>query len=324
MEKREIAYSFKNIGSIYNGDNSIKQSLDYYNRSLKMYEEIKDMEGIANVLFVIGKIYNIQQDRKRALSYKEKSTKLQEQVEKEIGNANRLNKLAYEYNKQGKINEALESYYKSLRIYFEINDKPGIINSLNNMGTIYLNKGDKKQGLAYYDLSLKIKKDSKQRKAEMATEINNQDRVAYSLANIASIYLKQKKYALAGPYSDTALLIAKEYGYTKSICKSESLLAKIDSAAALLVLNSEAKTTALLIRAQAHYKQYLVFRDSVGKQKTQSAAGKKHPSNMMPGEKAEQPAGNMNKTGLFIIISCGVLFFAAYVCFRIFKNKKNS
>jgi hypothetical protein len=28
----------------------------------------------------------------------------------------------------------------------------------------------------------------------------------------------------------------------------------------------------------------------------------------MPGEKTEQPGGKMNKTGLFIVISCGVLF----------------
>jgi tetratricopeptide (TPR) repeat protein len=322
-EAREIAYSLKIIGGIYNGDNNIEQALDYYNRSLQVYEEINDKEGIANSLFNIGKIYNIQQDRKRGLSYRDKSIKIQEQVREKMEAANALNRSAYNYNERSDAGRALDNYYKSLKIYLEINDKPGIINSLNNIGTIYLNKGDKKQGLAYYDLSLKIKKESKKRNADIKAEINNPDRIACSFNNIAAIYLDQKNYTLAHAYSDSALLMAKKLRYPNSICKAESLLTKIDSATANLFSTTPASKKELLSSAGLHHKQYILYRDSVrkpGLQKafveTQQAAGK--PVHAKTGENA----GNINRTILFIIIPGGLFLGFAYICIRIFgKNK---
>jgi tetratricopeptide (TPR) repeat protein len=269
--KREIAYSLKNIGYIYSEDNNIKQALDYYTKSLKVYQEIKDKEGIATSFFNIGKIYNNQGDRKRALHYRDESVKIQAEVKQQQKTANALNKQAYDFYKKADKKRALNYYYKSLKMYFEINDKSGFVNALNNIGTIYLAQNDKQQGLNYYNFSLKIKEESKKRGANIKSEINNPDGIAYSLNNISLIYLAQKKYEFAYAYANDALTYAKETSYFKSVCKAESLLSVIDAALITYTLTSETKKKEILADADAHYKQFIICRDNIGKQPAQKA-----------------------------------------------------
>jgi|GEM_PF-2393524 tetratricopeptide (TPR) repeat protein len=315
-EKREIAYSFKNIGSIFNENNNIKQSLTYYYQSLNTYEEINDKEGIAKSLFNIGKIYNTQGDRKTALSYRDKSSKIQKLIDKQIENANSLNKLAFNYNNQSNTKLALDNYHKSLKIYFQLNDKTGIVNSLNNIGTIYINLGDKNRGLTYYDLSLKIKKDSKKRASEIKTEMNNEDGIAYSLNNIASVYLKRKDYLQAETFSDSALIFAKEKNYIKSICKAESLLTIIDSAIAFSALTQKIKKETALLNYKAHYKQYIIYRDSINNQQARTIDTT---INKMPQAALKQNVSNRNKSISFI----SVLFILLLVVIYLLIKRKN-
>ncbi|HTA62422.1 MAG TPA: tetratricopeptide repeat protein [Bacteroidia bacterium] len=306
--KREIAYSLKNVGYIYSEDNNIKQALDYYTKSLKTYEEIKDKEGIATSLFNIGKIYNNQGDRKQALHYRAESVKIQAEVKKQQETANALNKQAYNYYKQADKTRALNYYYKSLKMYFEINDKSGFVNALNNIGTIYVAQGDKQQGMSYYNFSLKIKKESKKRGANIKLEINNPDGIAYSLNNISLIYLAQKKYELAYTYANNALIYAKETSYFKSICRAESLLSVIDEALITYTLTPETKKKELLADADVHYKQYIICRDNSGKQPIQ----KTDTVNKLVTATAIKNASSKNKSITPILIIVGLLIALLY------------
>jgi tetratricopeptide (TPR) repeat protein len=326
QQKREIAYSLKNIGYIYNGDNNIKKSLDYYNKSLKVCEEINDKDGIANLLFNIGKIYNNQGDRKRALDYRDKSTNISAQIKKQQENANSLNKLAYGYNNKGDLKLALNNYYLSLKIFLDINDKQGIINTLNNIGTIYINHGDTKPGTVYYGLSLKLKDEVKKRALAIKEEVNNEDGISYSMNNISTIYFKQQNYRLAKLYSDSALIMAQELHYLKSICKAESLLAKIDSAMAASVFITNAEKEKLLMSAKAHHKQYLMYTDSIGKNKIQkmnedTSAGKITASQpQQNNQETIRTTNKGNKKEILIFIIGSLLFVFVYLFIK--KKRK--
>lgn len=326
QQKREIAYSLKNIGYIYNGDNNIKKSLEYYNRSLRVCEEINDKDGIANLLFNIGKIYNNQGDRKRALDYRDKSTKVSGQIKKQQESANSLNKLAYSYNNKGDLKLALNNYYLSLKIFLDINDKQGIVNTLNNIGTIYINHGDTKPGTGYYDLSLKLKDEIKKRALAIKEEVNNEDGIAYSVNNISSIYFKQQNYRLAKLYSDSALIMAKELGYLKSICKAEGLLAQIDSAMGASVSNTNVEKGNLLMSAKTHYKQYLIYKDSIGKnefRKTHedTSAGKLTTSQPQQNKQEIIKATNNGSKKTIIVFIIGSLLFV-FIYLFIKKKRK--
>ena len=71
--KKLTANSFINIGFIYENQGDIPMALEYWYRSLKIYEEIGDKLGIATSLNNIGNIYENQGDMINAIDYYLKS-----------------------------------------------------------------------------------------------------------------------------------------------------------------------------------------------------------------------------------------------------------
>src|SRR3954453_22863594 len=51
------AYALKNLGLVYYTQGKYVETLDYWNRSLAMFEEVKDDVGISNLLNNIAAIY---------------------------------------------------------------------------------------------------------------------------------------------------------------------------------------------------------------------------------------------------------------------------
>ncbi|MBK7666958.1 MAG: tetratricopeptide repeat protein [Sphingobacteriaceae bacterium] len=133
--------------------------MDYYHKSLKISEDVGDKKAIASSLSNIGSIYGDQGDNTEALGYYHKSLKIEEEIVDKEGMAISLNNIASIYRRQGDIPKALDYNYKSLKIVEEIGDKQGIATSLNNIGYIYFGQGDFQKGLEYYHKSLKIKEE---------------------------------------------------------------------------------------------------------------------------------------------------------------------
>jgi len=99
---RQKADAINNIGYILKMKGQIPKALEYYHKSLKIREYIKDKTGVATSLNNIGLIYLTQ----------------------------------------GDVGKALEYYLKSLSLLKEIDDKKGIAYSLINIGKIYKSKAD--------------------------------------------------------------------------------------------------------------------------------------------------------------------------------------
>ncbi|MBL4578034.1 MAG: tetratricopeptide repeat protein [Flavobacteriales bacterium] len=156
--KRGIASSLDNIGYIYNkqGDPSctaskeecrkrgIESALNYYQKSLKIYEEIigdtsdqtlavSAKQGLAGSLNNIGVIYLNHGDPSCTAS---KEECLRAGVER-----------------------ALSYYHKSLKIWEEIGDREGVAYSLKNIGDIYLDNGDVSGAKEYAKQSMQLAKD---------------------------------------------------------------------------------------------------------------------------------------------------------------------
>ena len=151
---------------------------------------------------------------------------------------------------------------KSLKIQKEIDDKSGMAYSLNNIGKIYKKQGNLPKALEYLNKSLKKRKENGDKKG-----------VAYSLNNIGALYIKiaessatsgskKKNYLFALSYSDSSLAISKELGFPENIRNAEGTLSKIDSA------------RGNYLGAFEHYKQYIIFRDSLNNKETHKASMK--------------------------------------------------
>ncbi|MEJ7673941.1 MAG: tetratricopeptide repeat protein [Chitinophagaceae bacterium] len=63
------AYALKNIGMLYYLKGKYVETLDYWNQSLKIFEDSKDDIGISNMLNNIGAIYFNQGADAKALEY---------------------------------------------------------------------------------------------------------------------------------------------------------------------------------------------------------------------------------------------------------------
>jgi len=69
------------------------KALHYYQRSLKIFDEIDDKKGLANILSNMGVIYSTQGDYSKALDYYQKSLKMHEEMGHKKGIAMSLNNM---------------------------------------------------------------------------------------------------------------------------------------------------------------------------------------------------------------------------------------
>ncbi len=201
--------AINNIGFIYQMRGNIPVALEYYEKSMKIQEEIGDKSGLANSLNNIGFIYKQRGDVKKALGYWNKSLKIRQEINDKAGIANSLNNLGLIYRQQGDIPKAIDYFMKSLKIREEINDKQGVSTSLNNLGLVYKQQGDAVKALEYYLKSLRI-----------AEELGDKVRVAYALNNIGSMYKEKNNYTKAFDYYRRSLLLREEIKDKKGIAES--------------------------------------------------------------------------------------------------------
>ena len=243
-----LSDAINNIGYIYDNQGDIPNALYYYEKSLKIEEELGDKQGIAISLNNIGSIYIFQDNFPKALDYLERSLNLYEEVGDKHGIAKLLNNIGSMYTNKD-ASKAMGYFRRSLKISEETSDKSGIATSLDNIGGIYNNKNDMPEALVYYFRGLTI-----------AEEIDDKMSIAYAFTHIGNAYLRQKKYPLALSYADSSLTLSKKTGFPVTIRNAESLFSRIEEA------------TGNFAGAFEHYKQFIIYRDSIDNQATRKAS----------------------------------------------------
>jgi serine phosphatase RsbU (regulator of sigma subunit)/Tfp pilus assembly protein PilF len=206
---RHLAGAYNNVGVLASSHGDLPKALEYYQKSLKAQEEIKEKLGIAHSLNNIGLVYQDLGNIPMALEYYHKSLKINEEINEKKGIARTLTDIGVIYNSLGDIPKALEYFHKSLKIREEIKDRRGIATTLNNIGTVFNYQGDNTKALEYYYKSLKIDE-----------EIKNKSGIATSLVNIGFIYEKQLDLPKALEYYLRSLKIYEEIQHKKGIAVS--------------------------------------------------------------------------------------------------------
>ncbi len=135
-DRHGVANSLNNIGGVYSNlaaaekklgnttqwQQLIKKSLEYYQKSLKIQEDIKDKSGIASSLINIGSIIQNQGKLFEALALTNRSLK----IAKELGFPHIIKSAASAlkmiYKKQNKFKESLEMYELEIQMRDSINN----------------------------------------------------------------------------------------------------------------------------------------------------------------------------------------------------------
>ena len=207
-DKRGIGNSYNHIGLISNEQGNYAKALEYYEKSLKIYEEI-GATATHSTYNNIGGIYIEQGNYEKALEYLEKSLNIKKEIGDKKGVGSSYNNIGIIYKEQGNYEKALEYHEKSFKIAEEIGDKRGIGNSYGNIGIIYKEQGNNEKALEYYEKSLNIKK-----------EIGYKRGIGSSYNNIGIIYKEQGNYEKALEYQEKSLKILEEIGDKKGVGNS--------------------------------------------------------------------------------------------------------
>ena len=259
-DKEGTALLYNNIGLAFNKQADINNALQCFNNSLKINEEIGNKKGQANSLNSIALIYNNQGDLTKALEYFTKSLKLFEEAEYKAGTAYALINIGTYYKSKKEFKKALEYYNKSLKIREELGDKRDLAAVLSAIGSLNFDDGNPTLALIYFEKSLIIQK-ATQDKRGIANTYNCIGAAYLKLFSLAeSQNEKQKNFKLALSYTDSSLTISKNLGIADCIFRAERLQSRIDSASG----NYKG--------AFEHYKQFIIFRDSITNETNRKAS----------------------------------------------------
>lgn len=195
--KKGEALALKNIGiaNYYQGNNV--DALGYYQKSLAVFELMKDDNGIANIENNIGAIYMNQGDDTKALEYFLKSLQKAEKTGDKLRIVTPMSNVGAIYSRNDStLNLALSYDLKALPLAEELGDSNAIGTIAVNIGEIYTTQKKDSLALIYLEKSLNF--------------FNNSENSPASYNAIGKVYLNQKKYTLALQSHQQAYDIAKK------------------------------------------------------------------------------------------------------------------
>ncbi|MCA1564762.1 MAG: tetratricopeptide repeat protein [Acidobacteria bacterium] len=120
LDAKGTAAILHNFGNLIQARGDYEQALDYYDRSLKIKEELGDRSGIAVSLHQIGIIHNDRGDYEKALEYYERSLKMAEELGNRSGIAISLGQIGKLFVDIGSYAEAFQRLLPALSMFVEL------------------------------------------------------------------------------------------------------------------------------------------------------------------------------------------------------------
>ncbi|MCK4732984.1 MAG: tetratricopeptide repeat protein, partial [Methanophagales archaeon] len=155
-DKEEKAKILGELGVIFYYSGELEKAIEYYEKALKLEEELEIKEGIAAILGNIGIVYSTRGELDKALEYYEKALKLHEELGKKEGIAAILGNIGVVYQTRGELDKALEYYEKALKLNEELEIKEGVAADFVNIGIIYGIKRELDNAVEYFEKALKL------------------------------------------------------------------------------------------------------------------------------------------------------------------------
>ena len=291
--KKGMAASYNNIGLIYMNQSSYPQALEYYFKSLKIYEQPGDKKGMAISYNNIGIIYYNQSSYPQALEYYFKSLKIEEQLSNKRGMAYSYENIGIIYQDQSDYPLALGYYFKSLKIKKELGDKQGMANAYTNIGSLYtvlytLGDSPPVGGVAGWAvrnpaLLLDTAMYYQQKALALNKELSDEYGMTISLSCIGSVYAQKQEYTKAIKHYQQAALLADSIGVLQRGSEAYSGLAgcyeqmakgMAKSPLPRLYRDRRGDLGGLYKLALEHYKQYTTLKDSIFNEEKSKEIGK--------------------------------------------------
>lgn len=196
-ENKQTADSLLSVGEKRQNAGKFLEAMVLFEKSLKIYQNLKDQKGIGNSFNKIATTYYYQGDYLKALSYYTKCKEIYEKVNFKKGISSALNNMGAVYYYLGNYPKALEFYNEAIKIQKKIGDKKIIAATTQNIGGIYVDIKDYSNAMIY----------SKKANA-LYNELKDSIGISHNLNGAGKIYMMQKQYTKAYDFFRQALAIA--------------------------------------------------------------------------------------------------------------------
>lgn len=278
--KAGIGSAYHSLGTIYTNLSDNEKAIDYLQKSLAIRKEIGNAENIAATYLNLGEVYWHKGNYAEALKLDLVALRMYEALGNIGKTAGCLLNIGILSAEQGNHQEAQVNFEAALGKFKESGDKKGISLVYGSLGALFAEMGDLKKGISYDSLALQLHQ-SLGNKMGIANSFNNlaydyellgdiskarnfylealalnqvigeKEAQSMNLANLGSLYGKEKKFTVAQQYFTSSLAIAREIGSYIQVADCYRNLASSDSA------------QGNFSQAFAHYKNYIVARDSM-------------------------------------------------------------
>jgi tetratricopeptide (TPR) repeat protein len=200
-DKAEIAKCLNNLGVVARSQGNYSEAVSFYGRSLKIFEELGDKVWISRCLNNLGIVAMYQGNYSEAVYFYDRSLKISEELGNKLEISKCLNNLGIVANSQGNYSDAVSFYERSLKIKEELGDKAGISSLLNNLGIVAYSQCNYSDAVSFYERSLKIKE-----------ELGDKAGISSSLNNLGIVARTQGNYSDAVSFYERSLKIREELG----------------------------------------------------------------------------------------------------------------
>jgi len=189
------------IGLVFLIKRKNKTALEYFQKSLKIAEDINYDKNKINILNNMGLLWLNTGNYDTSITYFKESYELAKKNDYLIGVGTALNSMAQAYGGKGKYDHALSLLDQSLTIKRKIADSIGEGSVLNNIANIYRLKKNVDLSLSFLFESLELVEKNKDKEGKGAV-----------LNNIGEAYLSKNDYDIASTYLQQSFEIAKSIG----------------------------------------------------------------------------------------------------------------
>ncbi len=203
-EKRKTtgfqALTLKSLGVSYLFEGKLDQAAEYFEKSLDLYTENNDLQGMANCLNNIGQVDLHRGNYDSAAVCFSRNYEIVKALDNQQDMASALIQLGNVDYYRGYFNQSLDHYYQAMHIYSGIGDQSGKADAYYSLGVIYDEMKQFEKALEYYE------------KAEKTyLETGNARDLSHVLNNMAKIYnFEYNDYSTAHRLYDQSLQLKKQ------------------------------------------------------------------------------------------------------------------
>ncbi len=134
----QLSTAYNGLGIISRRTGNYSQALDFYQKCIKINEELKNNDNLGYTYMNVGVIYRDLEDYDKAIFYYEKSLAIRLKGDNQTGLSDAYNSFGILYRRMKQHDKALDFYSKSLEISTILDDKDNMAQSYNNIGVIYM------------------------------------------------------------------------------------------------------------------------------------------------------------------------------------------